>query len=724
MKLDETPTPQVSPGAVFVQNYVSLVSAGTEKMLVDLAKKSLLGKARSRPDLVKKVIEKVKKEGFGNTITKARIKLDTPIPLGYSCAGIVREIGSGVDEFQVGDLVACGGAGYANHADFNVVPKNLCVKLPDFKGEPLSFEEASFATVGAVALQGVRQAGLTLGENVCVIGLGLIGQITVQLCKANGCRVIGADIDDNKLKLVKQLGADKAVHSENLVDEVANFTNGVGADAVIITAAAQGSQLVEAAGDISRMKGRVVVVGFVGLDLPREVFYKKELDLKMSMSYGPGRYDAGYEERGHDYPLPYVRWTEQRNMQTILELCACGKLNVKSLITHRFPFDNALDAYELITSGKEPYLGVLLEYDASESQDVIRLLAKEHSNGEEAVNFGIIGAGNFAKGVLLPRITKNVGTALIGIATGRGMTAKAVGEQFGFQYCADTGDQIIADKDINTVLVATRHDSHAEYVIKALEAGKHVFVEKPLCLNVDELKKIASVIKSIHKKQNTAPVLMVGFNRRFAPFIQRAKKRVTSLSKPIFVCYAVNAGLIAKDSWVQDPKVGGGRIVGEVCHFIDTLRYLCGSPVKSIQAASIQTDDRTQVNRDSVSITLKYVNGSVGQINYHALGSSDYPKERLEASVGNSTMVIDDYKRMKIYGKKKVNLKRRQDKGFDAEIESFVHSITKGGEPPIPIPELIETTLATFAVHESLNKGIIVNLSDFARHCELPLLVN
>ena len=770
MKLDETPTPQVGPGAVLVQNYVSLVSAGTEKMLVDLAKKSLLGKARSRPDLVKKVIEMAKKEGIGNTITKVRSKLDTPIPLGYSCAGIVREVGFDVDEFQVGDLVACGGAGYANHADYNVVPKNLCVKLPNCGNKTLSFDEASFATVGAIALQGVRQAGLTLGENVCVIGLGLIGQMTVQLCKANGCQVIGADIDGNKLALAQQLGADSTVKSAALESEVLAFTNGVGADTVIITAAAHGNQLVQLAGEISRIKGRVVVVGFVGLDLPREVFYKKELDLKMSMSYGPGRYDAEYEERGHDYPLPYVRWTEQRNMQTILELCASGKLNVKSLVTHRFPFEKALDAYDLISSGKEPYLGVLLEYAQSEPQDAIRLSDKEYSTGEKGVRLGVIGAGNFAKGVLLPRLAKISDTSLVGIATGRGMTAKAVGEQFGFQYCADSGEKIIEDDGVNTILVATRHDSHAEYVVKALAAGKNVFVEKPLCLNLGELKEILNCykgfdwsdsfdlsegkaqkktdigaqqiepmqqtnpiqqvdqptepIKQIKPIEPIQPVLFVGFNRRFSPFIQKTKKVLKGKSSPVFAIYTVNAGMIPKDSWIQDPRFGGGRIVGEVCHFVDTLRFLCDSPVKSVQANCIQTDDRTQVNRDSVAITLQYENGSIGQINYYALGNSDYPKERLEVSADKATVVLDDYQRIEIYGRKKEKLKTKQDKGFDAEIEAFIQSVTKGGGPPIPLAELIETTLVAFAIHQSLNKGIIVHLGDFARQCELPMLIN
>ena len=688
------------PGTVLVESKVSLLSAGTEKMLVDLAKKSLIGKAKSRPDLVKKVIDTAKKEGVLSTFNKVRSKLDTPIPLGYSCAGVVREVGSGVDAFQVGNLVACGGAGYANHSEFNVVPKNLCVRIPEGPEGPLSFEEAAFATVSAIALQGVRQAGLTLGESVCVIGLGLIGQITVQLCRANGCRVIGADIDEKKIALAMDHGAEKAVHSNDLEKAVGDFTQGMGADAVIITAAAHDSRLVTLAGEISRQKGRVVVVGLVGIDIPRDIYYRKELDLRLSMSYGPGRYDPEYEERGHDYPLPYVRWTEQRNMQTILELCAAGRLNLKPLITHRFPFERALDAYELITNGKEPYLGILLEYSAKEQRDVISLSTASKTTPHNIIRLGLIGAGNFAKGVLLPKIAKRSDISLVGIATGRGMTAKAVGEQFGFQYCAESGDNIIADDDIDTVLIATRHNTHADFLTKALNAGKHVFVEKPLCITIQQLNEIAELFaqgsmliargneqlnnqkqyeKSIPKQTNelfnestNPPILMVGFNRRFSPFISKAKEALDGCSGPLFASYNVNAGFIPKDSWVQNPNEGGGRIIGEVCHFVDTLRFLCGSNVSSVQAACIHTDDHTQINRDSLTVTLKYANGSIGVINYQALGSSDYSKERIEVSAGRRTLVIDDFRRMQVFGSKKEKLRSTQDKEFDAEIDAFI----------------------------------------------------
>jgi len=568
MKLEEVPKPQIGAGMVLVKTKASIVSAGTEKMLVDLAKKSLLGKAKARPDLVKKVIATAKKEGIKNTFTKVRSKLDTPIPLGYSCAGIVKAVGEGVDKFGVGDPVACGGAGYANHADYNVVPKNLCVHIPAFKTdltEKKIFEQAASATVGAIALQGVRQANLTLGERVCVIGLGLLGQIAVQLCKANGCQVIGTDIDPLKIELAKKMGADAAVHSSQLENKILRFTQGYGADAVIITAAAHGSELIAQAGEISRVKGRVVVVGFVGMNLPRDIFYKKELDLRLSMSYGPGRYDADYEERGNDYPFSYVRWTEQRNMQTILELIACGSLDISSLITHRFPFEQALSAYDMILAAKEPFLGVMLEYDETEEKMKINL-KQEVGKPIGKLGLGVIGAGNFAKGVLLPRLKKNTQVELEGVVTARGMSAKDVGSQFGFKYCADDNATLYADENINTVLIATRHNLHGEEVKNALENGKHVFVEKPLCLNVKELQNIVGLY-SDKVKDNIAPFVMVGFNRRFSPFIQKAKEILNGRVTPVVASYRVNAGFIPKDVWIQDINEGGGRIVGEGCHF-------------------------------------------------------------------------------------------------------------------------------------------------------------
>ncbi len=730
MTLEETPVPQAAVGAVLVETAASLVSAGTEKMLVDLARKSLVGTARSRPDLVKKVIDKAKREGIANTIQKVRSKLDNPIPLGYSCAGIVREVGEGVDEFQPGDWVACGGAGYANHADFNVVPRNLCVRLPERNGGPLPAEEAAFATVGAIALQGVRQAGLTLGERVAVIGLGLLGQLTAQLCKANGCAVIGSDIDPAKLELARRLGADRAVGPGDLVAAALELTGGAGADAVIITAASSDSRLIEVAGEISRIKGRVVVVGLVGMNVPRDVYYKKELDLRLSMSYGPGRYDPEYEERGHDYPLPFVRWTEQRNMQAFLELVAAGRVDVQSLITHRFPFEKALDAYDLILKGREPHLAVIFEYGRDKQTQARAAMPASAPAKFDGVALGVIGAGNFARGVLLPRFKENAAVSLRAVSTARGMTATAVAKQFGIPACAGSAEEILAGPGVNSVLIATRHNLHGPLVVRALKAGKHVFVEKPLCLTIQQLREIAELL--VHDAGCTAslnprtleplnPFLLVGFNRRFSPFLKKAVEVLKGKPGPLFMIYCVNAGMIPKESWIQDPVEGGGRIIGEVCHFVDALRFLAASPVKSVQAMCVQTDDQRQVNRDSVSIVLKYSDGSVGTILYHAAGSADYPKERIELARGGATVVIDDFRRMDVLASKKESVKSAQDKGFKAEIEAFVNCVTGRGPVPIPPAEIIETTLVTFAVHESLNKGAVVRLDEFAGQNGLPL---
>jgi predicted dehydrogenase/threonine dehydrogenase-like Zn-dependent dehydrogenase len=726
MKLEEAALPQVLPGTLLVETMASLVSAGTEKMLVDLAKKSLFGKARSRPDLVKKFIDKASREGILSTIQKVRTKLDNPIPLGYSCAGVVREVGEGVDEFAIGDQVACGGAGYANHADFNVVPKNLCVGLPERNGQPMPAEEAAFATVGAIALQGVRQAGLTLGERVAVIGLGLLGQLTAQLCKANGCGVIGSDIDAAKNQMALRLGADRAVGPTELETAVEEFSQGTGVDSVIITAASPDSRLIEVAGDISRIKGRVVVVGLVGMNVPRDVYYKKELDLRLSMSYGPGRYDPEYEERGHDYPLPFVRWTEQRNMEAFLGLVAAGRVDVKSLVTHRFPFENALDAYDMILKGKEPHLAVLFEYKEGKQQQKREALPASAPTGADSVVLGVIGAGNFARGVLLPRLKENPKVRLQTIATARGVTANGAAKQFGVQACANSSEEILAEKDINTVLIATRHNLHGPLVVGALKAGKNVFVEKPLCQTLPQLGEIIKCYqksewsdwfkseKSPLEPTKKPPLLFVGFNRRFSPFIRKSAEILKSMTCPIFAIYTVNAGMIPKESWIQDPVEGGGRIIGEVCHFADTLRFLAGAPVKSVQAMCIQTEDKRQVSRDSLSIVLKYANGSVGTILYHAMGSPDYPKERMEVAASGTTLVLDDFRRLDIFGSKKETLKSSQDKGFKNEVEAFVNSVTGKGLLPIPPSEIFETTLVTFAVHESLNKGAIVNLGEFA----------
>jgi len=741
MTVAEVPCPQPQRGMLVVGTRASVISAGTEKMLLDLAKQSLFGKARARPDLVKKVISTAKREGVIKTLQKVRSKLDTPIPLGYSCAGVVREVGPGVDEFLPGDPVACGGAGFANHAEVNLVPKNLCVRIPENRpsphpvlkreGEDLSspvarhptipFEEAAFATVGAIALQGVRQAVLTLGESVCVIGLGLLGQLAAQLCAANGCRVIGADIDSSKLDLAKKLGTDETVLSRDLEDAVLSFTNGIGVDAVVITASSRDSALIELAGRISRIKGRIVVVGLVGMEVPRDIYYKKELDLRLSLSCGPGRYDPEFEERGHDYPIAYVRWTEQRNMQAFLDLVAGGRIDVRSLITHRFPFEKVLDAYDLILKGQEPYLGVVLEYPPQTS-DLTRdsrpatrdpdlagdkyrstRTAVPLSQGERAgVRVSLIGAGNFARGVLLPAFRKNPKVSFRGVATARGVTAKAVAEQFGFSYCAETVDEIIEDPSVNTVVIATRHDLHGPFALKALRAGKHVFVEKPLCLYAEEMEEILDQCQTA-SRNGEGTIVMVGFNRRFSPFIRKLKSVFAARSTPLVASYRINAGFVPKDSWLQDPAEGGGRIIGEVCHFVDTLRYLVGAPVRSVQAACIQSEDALNANRDSVAVTLTYADGSLGTILYYVCGNGAYPKEHLEIASGGAVAVLNDYCRLEIFGRDKQVLKSRQDKGFIAEVDAFVKSVAEDGASPIPFDEIIETTRVTFAIHEALN---------------------
>jgi len=704
MELAEVPRPRAAPGMVLVETKASVVSAGTEKMLVSLARMSLWGKARARPDLVRRTLASAQREGILATLQKVRSLLDTPAPLGYSCAGFVRELGEGVQSLSVGDRVSCGGAGYANHAEFNVVPRNLCVRVPEIAGgESLSFEEAAFATVAAIALQGVRQAALTLGERVCVIGLGLLGQVTVQLCKAHGCRVLGADIDGGRISLAKTLGADAAAPSETLVREAARFSTGAGMDAVILTAASPSSELAALAGEISRLKGRVVVVGLVGLDIPRDVYYKKELDLRLSMSYGPGRYDAEYEERGHDYPLPYVRWTEQRNMEAVLDLMMQGRLDVRSLITHRFPFDQALDAYALITGGREPSLGVVLEYDPSPEPARIPVFSRRTRKSAGAVGVGVIGAGNFARSVLLPRLARLPQVGLRGVTTGRGMTAKAVAAEFGFAYCSESAREVLEDESVHAVFILTRHDLHGPLVEEGLAAGKHVYVEKPLCIRAEQLGSIEQRLMEAAARPD-APLLMVGYNRRFSPMILRIREGLAGRGTPLVASYRVNAGFIPRDSWIQDPVQGGGRILGEACHMVDTLRFLVGSPVRTVQAACIRSDRSDHTDRDSAAVTLTYEDGSVANILYYALGHPAYPKEKLEAAADGACWVLDDFREWIEYRGNKTERKRaRQDKGHDGELRAFVEAVSEGGPPPIPVAELLETSRVTFAIHQALD---------------------
>ena len=757
--LAEVPAPACRPGGIVIRNTASFVSAGTERMLVDFARKNLVGKALAMPDQVRKVIRKVKAEGLFSTLEKVRAKLDQPIPLGYSCCGLIEEIGHGIDGFVAGDRVACGGAGYANHAEYNHVPKNLVVRVP----EGVSDEDASCTTAGSIALQGARQCDVRVGEVVCVLGLGLLGLLAVQILKASGTRVIGFDPDSSRCGLAESLGVDHAVaHSQELTAVSHELTSGHGVDAVLITAATKSSEPVALAGDLCRTRGKVVVTGMVGMDIPRDQYYKKELDFKLSLSYGPGRYDPAYEEGGHDYPYGYVRWTEQRNMRAFLDLVADGKVTPEKLVTHRFDFDNALDAYELMLGKKEPYLGIVLHYQRSEdrgqrtedrkaaprkdaeTQSDINLEEDKKVRGLEgekertvqlkeaetltsdiglltSVCIGFIGAGNFAKGVLLPQLRKLDSVRLKGICTATGMNAAEIGKKEGFESATTDRRRILEDPDINTIFIATRHDTHARFVCEALKAGKHVFVEKPLCLTIQELEEIRGQRTEVRgetsgtgKSDFRSPTsdyrqLMVGFNRRFSPLVQKMKEVVQE--RPMAITYRINAGVIPRDSWIQDLEIGGGRIVGEVCHFIDTIAYLTGSLPKSVYAASVRKADQSIPDEDNIATVIHFKNGSTASINYMAYGNEQVPKEYIEVFCGDVLMQMSDFRTLSIYrGNRKERVKNRwQDKGFENELRAFINAI-KSGEPPIPFDSLYQTTRATFAVRDSLRTGFPVEL--------------
>jgi len=693
--LFDVPAPVCGKNGILIQTTASLVSAGTEKMIVDIAKKSLLGKARARPDLVKQVIDKMKKEGIKNTLEKVFNKLDTPIPLGYSCAGRVIEVGKNVSGVSIGDRVACGGAGYANHSEINYVPKNLFVKIPDNVDDV----EACFVTVGAIALQGVRQAGPKLGEKIAVMGLGLIGQLTVQLLKANGCKVIGSDVDPDKLELARKLGADEVCLAGELIKKASQFSNGSGVDSVIITASTSSNQPVIDAGDICRMRGTVVIVGMVGMDIPRNEYYKKELTLKLSMAYGPGRYDPQYEEKGIDYPYDLVRWTEQRNFEAFLELISENKVTPKQLITHQFDFANALHAYDLLEGKiKEKYLGIVLTYNKevnlNEHKNVV-INAKVVTN--DKINIGLIGAGNFTKAVILPNIKKIQGYELVGLCTATGVSAHGTGNKYDFKYITSDVDEIFKNKEINTVLITTRHNDHARNVIKAIKAKKHCFVEKPLCIKEEELEEIREVY-------NGETILQVGFNRRFSSLIRDMKKRVHDM--PVSIIYRINAGVIPKDVWIQDSEIGGGRIIGEVCHFIDTCSYLIGSKVKSVFASCVKKSDQSIPDEDNVNIVLSYESGATAVINYFAYGDSSMPKEYMEVFGHGVAMQMNDFRELIVYqgGKKSKIKKANQDKGFQKEFEAFRDAI-KIGKPAIDFESIYNTTKTTFKILESIREG-------------------
>lgn len=695
----EVPTPVARPGFVLVRSAASLISAGTERSTVEAGQKSLVGRAIEQPALVKKVIDKARNEGVVATFDAVRSKLGSLSALGYSAAGVVVDGGGDTTGFRVGDRVACAGVGYASHAEVLSVPKNLCVRLP----AEVTFDAGAFGTVGAIALQGVRLAEPTLGESVVVIGLGLIGQLAVQLLNANGCRVFGIDLDEEKIQLAKRLGAEEGCGpNEEVKGRVLEWSRGRGADAVLITAGTSSNEPVELAGEISRAKGRVIVVGAVGLNLPRKPYYDRELTFRISMSYGPGRYDREYEERGHDYPIGYVRWTEGRNIEAFLDMVARGRVDVEPLITHRFKIDEGDRAYELITSD-QPYLGVLLQYDTERKVESRITLPKTANIAAKAVRIGLIGAGDYAKSMLLPNF-KTFGAEFQSIATASGVTARAVGEQYGFRFCVSGADEVISDAEANLIVIATRPASHGDLARRALAAGKHVFVEKPLAVTEDELDSVLGAAAS-------GGQLMVGFNRRFSPLAREARDFFKGRQTPLSINYRVNAGRFSPNHWVQDPAEGG-RIIGEVCHFVDFVHFLTGSLTTRVFAESIASRNAEATDEDSVFITLRLADGSNASIAYLAEGDKALAKERIEVFGSGRSLVIDDFRSGTVYenGREKTRKLREQDKGQRDEIKAVMSVVIEGTPAPISIEDLATTTRATFRIKESLRTGLPVEV--------------
>jgi len=688
-KIIESPLPNVQNGNILIQVEKGIVSAGTERMLVDFGKSNYIEKARQQPEKVKQVIDKVKTDGLQPTINAVKSKLDQPISLGYSNAGRVIAVGKGVTNFKVGDRVISNGS----HAEVVSVPSNLCAKIP----ENVEYEDAAFTVISSIGLQGIRLAQPTLGETFVVTGLGLIGLITVQLLRAHGCKVIASDFDQQKVDLANSFGADAVNVSNgmNVVDYVMSKTAGRGVDGVIVTASTKSSDPISQAAQMCRKRGRIILVGVTGLELNRSEFYEKELSFQVSCSYGPGRYDSTYEEKGQDYPIGFVRWTEQRNFEAVLDMMAEGKLIVHRLITHTYKFNEAIKAYSTLSEDRSA-IGILLEYEQKKidiERDRTINLKDFAVTKTSKPSIGIIGAGNFTNQTLLPAMA---GLDVINhtIVSSGGISGVNVGGKFGFHRASTEIDHVINEDEIDSIIITTRHDSHADLVNQGLSNKKHIFVEKPLCLTREELKEI--------KETEHNQVLMVGFNRRFSPHVKKMKELLSSLHQPKSIVITVNAGAIPKDHWTQDLTSGGGRIIGEGCHFIDLARHLADSKISSVQALKMNIPGEEELE-ENVIMNLSFEDGSIANIQYLANGDKAFPKERVEVFCGNKVLALDNFKLLKGYGWKEFSKfkTRVQDKGHTNGILAFIEGVQKG-IPPIPINEIYEVTEATFDVVDQI----------------------
>ncbi len=690
----EIPEPQAPRSRILIANEISVISPGTEKMVVELARKSIIGKARERPDQVRRVIEKLKSEGLFSTIAQVLNKLDEPMSLGYSSAGTVIACGEGIHQFKPGDRVASNGP----HAGVVCVSPHLCARIPD----NVSFDQAAYAVLGAIALQGIRLANVGIGESVFVIGLGLVGQITTSLLKIAGCRVVGTDPEPWKCETALKMGAQAARPGISQSD-VYSMTKGLGADAVMVCASTRSDEPIQLAAEAVRKKGRVVVVGAVDLKVPRRPFYFKEAELVVSCSYGPGRYDPEYEERGHDYPIGYVRWTEQRNMQAVLDLMGEGKLDLSPLTTHRFRIEEAEKAYSLIEEGKERYLGIVLEYPVYKPERPVRRIDRRTSKPPAGVlSFGVLGAGNFARTTILPALKKIGGVYPRIICSAGGLSAHHGGEKFDFDAVTTDEDQVYNDREVKAVFVLTRHDLHAGQVIKALKAAKHVFVEKPLAITIEEIAGIEELLCE------NGPIVMVGFNRRFSPPAKEIRRFLSDVKGPVAVSIRFNAGSIPPDHWVQDDEIRGGRIIGEACHGIDLAVFLTGSPVVRVYAESAGGSDTPKMTDDRCFITLRHANGSISNIAYLAGGDRAYPKERVEVIGGGRVAVIEDFKEIVTTcgGKTRRSRYWSRRKGHREELEAFIRAVIEGGAWPIQWEEIRSASLAAILAVRSLREGV------------------
>lgn len=698
-KVVVAPAPQVSAGSVLIDTTVSLISAGTERMLVDFGKASLVDKALKQPEKVKMVVEKVHSDGLMTTVDAVRSKLSQPLPLGYCNVGVVAAVGKGVDHFMPGDRVVSNGP----HADVVKVAKNLCAKIP----ANVSNEEAAFTVVASIGLQGIRLVQPTLGESTVVVGVGLIGLLTVQLLRAHGCRVLAVDFDNSKLELARKMGAEVCNPGlgEDPVAAGMAFSRGVGVDAVIITASTKSSEPVSQAARMCRKRGRIVLVGVTGLELNRSEFYEKELTFQVSCSYGPGRYDSNYEEKGQDYPVGFVRWTEQRNFEAVLDMMSSGQLDVKPMISHRVAFEEAEKAYDILTTEKSS-LGILLMYGSEVKSRHIREVALRQAvkfNSEVPV-LGVVGAGNYASRVLLPAF-KKAGAQFHTISTAGGVSGVIHGEKTGFAKASSDTEALIKNPDINTVVIVTRHDSHARFVSQSLLAGKNVFVEKPIAIRMEELQEVEnSYEKSL--MNGFEPRLMVGFNRRFSPQVKKMKTLLMAVKEPKVFMMTMNAGAIPANHWTQDNSIGGGRIVGEACHYIDLMRFLAGSKIISVSARRMGDSPGVAITEDKAVITLGFEDGSFGTIHYLANGSSAFPKERVEVFAAGRVLQLDNFRKLKGFGWpgfKKMNL-WRQDKGQNDCASAFLSAVQNGEPSPIPPNEIFEVARISIEAVEILRR--------------------